>query len=230
MICILYAIKDEVGDLYQRMTKVTTRAHRWYSLDTGMLNGVEIALVCSGAGKVLSSMTVQSIIESLHPTILILCGISGALNPSYDRGDMVIGESYLQHDLRTRALGFAAGEVPFTGIREINASERIISSLKQFSLSDARVHFGKILSGDQFIEGARGSELRAEFDADVVDMESAAVAFVCHLNGVPLVVARTISDRADHEAAGDFTEFLGVASRHVVRFVEFILERVECIK
>ena len=41
-----------------------------------------------------------------------------------------------------------------------------------------------------------------------VDMESAAVAQVCHEYGVPFTVVRTISDGADESAAHDFPRFL----------------------
>lgn len=35
-------------------------------------------------------------------------------------------------------------------------------------------------------------------------MESAAIAHVCHANGVPFLAIRTVTDTADHSGAGNF--------------------------
>ena len=51
-------------------------------------------------------------------------------------------------------------------------------------------------------------------------MEGAAVAQVCHDFGVRFAVVRTISDRADDEAAVDFDRFVAaIASRYTLAIV-----------
>jgi hypothetical protein len=55
-------------------------------------------------------------------------------------------------------------------------------------------------------------------DALAVEMEGAAFAQVCHDYGVALAAVRTVSDRADDAAHGDFLTFIDqVASRHFGR-------------
>ena len=57
-----------------------------------------------------------------------------------------------------------------------------------------------------------------------VEMEGAAIAQVCHDFGVPFAAVRTISDRADDAAHGDFLTFIrDVASRHSAAIVEAFL-------
>ena len=51
-------------------------------------------------------------------------------------------------------------------------------------------------------------------DALAVDMETAAVAQVCHDYGVPFGAVRTVSDRADDAATVDFQQFLEQIARH----------------
>ena len=46
--------------------------------------------------------------------------------------------------------------------------------------------------------------INARFAPLTVDMESAAVAHVCHANGVPFLAIRTVTDTADHSGAGNF--------------------------
>ena len=57
-----------------------------------------------------------------------------------------------------------------------------------------------------------------------VEMEGAAVAQVCHDYGIPFAAVRTISDRADDAAHGDFTRFVReVASPHSAAIVQALL-------
>jgi adenosylhomocysteine nucleosidase len=82
------------------------------------------------------------------------------------------------------------------------------------------------VSGDRFV--ATSSESRALQSALpqalAVEMEGAAIAQVCHDYGVPFAAVRTISDRADDEAHGDFLRFIReVASRHSAAVIEALL-------
>jgi len=80
-----------------------------------------------------------------------------------------------------------------------------------------------VISGDRFVATQAESEhLRTLLpDALAVEMEGAAVAQVCHDFARPFAVVRTISDRADDAAHGDFQRFIAdVAapySRDIVR-------------
>ena len=56
-------------------------------------------------------------------------------------------------------------------------------------------------------------------------MEGAAIAQAAYLNGVPFVVLRAISDKADDSANMDYPEFEKLAVRHSVRLVKGLLEK-----
>ena len=89
-----------------------------------------------------------------------------------------------------------------------------------------RVHRGLVVSGDRFV--ATTSESRALQaalpEALAVEMEGAAIAQVCHDYGIPFAAVRTVSDRADDAAHGDFLSFIDqVASRHSAAIVEAFL-------
>ena len=81
-----------------------------------------------------------------------------------------------------------------------------------------------MLSGDQFIsDSARVKDLHEALGGDCVEMEGAAVAQVCEMNSVPHLIIRTISDRADEEAAVSFSEVLHAASINSFRLVSGML-------
>jgi adenosylhomocysteine nucleosidase len=55
-------------------------------------------------------------------------------------------------------------------------------------------------------------------------MEGAAIAQVCHDYGVRYAAVRTVSDRADDAAHGDFLSFVQqVASRHSAAIIKALL-------
>ena len=57
-------------------------------------------------------------------------------------------------------------------------------------------------------------------------MEGAAIAQAAYLNGVPFVVLRAISDKADDSAEMDYSEFEKLAVEHSVRLVKGLLEQI----
>lgn len=95
-------------------------------------------------------------------------------------------------------------------------------AVDEFSLRQPSVHRGLLVSGDRFVSTTAESEaLQRELpDALAVEMEGAAMAQVCHDYGVPFAAMRTISDRADDAAHGDFARFVvEVASRYSLALV-----------
>src|SRR6185503_16874175 len=82
------------------------------------------------------------------------------------------------------------------------------------ALPGVTVHRGLVVSGDRFVSTtAESRALQAAVpDALAVEMEGAAFVQVCHDYGVPFAAVRTVSDRADDEAHGDFTRFVSAVA------------------
>jgi adenosylhomocysteine nucleosidase len=57
-------------------------------------------------------------------------------------------------------------------------------------------------------------------------MEGAAVAQVCAMNGVPHVIIRSMSDKADGSAQMNFAEFTLLAAEHSYRIVADMIARM----
>jgi adenosylhomocysteine nucleosidase len=85
----------------------------------------------------------------------------------------------------------------------------------------AAVHRGLIVTGDQFIKDEHRHAILNDFpDALCVEMEGGAIAQVCHLNAVPFVIVRVVSDTADGQAPADFLRFVNEqAAAYTVRIV-----------
>jgi adenosylhomocysteine nucleosidase len=194
----------------------------------GHLHGQEVVAVLSGIGKVAAATTATALIERFGAQRIVFTGVAGGLAPGVDRGDVVVAEAFLQHDLDASPL-FPRYEVPLYGTdrfaTDAALTQQLAAAVRQ-ALHGAHLHRGLVVSGDRFVASAAESQAlqQALPEALAVEMEGAAFAQVCHDYGVPFAAVRTVSDRADDEAHGDFLSFIDeVASRHSAAIVEAFL-------
>lgn len=87
---------------------------------------------------------------------------------------------------------------------------------------------GNGVSGSAFVDNARfRNYVHAAFDAEVVDMESAAVAHVAYANGVPFIAFRSLSDLAGGGAhANEMDTFMALAAENSVKVVRAFLSEL----
>ena len=189
----------------------------------GTLHGYEAVLVLSGIGKVAAATTTALLLDRFEVDAVVFTGVAGGLAKGVKVGDVVIGDTLLQHDLDASPI-FPRWEVPLTDKSRFEADAQWSDRLSRAAQSSGHtVHRGLIISGDRFVAtSAESAALRAALpDALAVEMEGAAVAQVCHDFARPFAVMRTVSDRADDSAPGDFSRFVAeVASgltRRIVR-------------
>ena len=89
------------------------------------------------------------------------------------------------------------------------------------------VFTGRVVSGDQFISDRDVKErIARQFGGMCTEMEGAAIAQAAYLNGIPFVVIRAISDKADDSATVDYPAFERKAIAHSVALVENLLRRL----
>jgi adenosylhomocysteine nucleosidase len=165
----------------------------------------------------------------------VFTGVAGGLGKNVNVGDLVVADSFLQHDLDVSPL-FPKYEVPSYGVSSFQADKALAAELKQacdavlvelddvltieartaFNLANPQLHAGLLISGDRFVSTtAESQKLQQDLpQALAVEMESAAFAQVCHDYNVPFAAVRTISDRADDDATVDFNRFLSQVASH----------------
>jgi adenosylhomocysteine nucleosidase len=194
----------------------------------GHLHGQEVVAVLSRVGKVAAATTATALIERFHVDRIVFTGVAGGIAPGVQRGDVVVADSFLQHDLDASPI-FPRYEVPLYGTdrfaTDAALTEELAAAVRR-ALHGTHLHRGLVVSGDRFVSSAAESQAlqKALPQALAVEMEGAAFAQVCHDYGVPFAAVRTVSDRADDEAHGDFLSFIDqVASRHSAAIVEAFL-------
>ena len=233
---IVSAMHPELAAVLARMPderRVEVAGREFWS---GHLHGHEVVAVLSRIGKVAAATTATVLIERFEVDQVIFTGAAGGIAAGVRVGDVVVAESFLQHDMDASPL-FPPHEVPLYGRAafptDAGLTQRLAESARQvladadeslgaetvteFALASPRVHHGLVVSGDRFVATSGESDrLRERLPAALaVEMEGAAVAQVCHDYGIPFAAARTVSDRADDAAHVDFLRFIErVASRY----------------
>lgn len=212
---IIGAMDEEVTLLREHIENRQTIQRAGCEIYTGQINGVDVALLKSGIGKVAAALGTTLLLEHCQPHLVINTGSAGGLAPTLNVGDIVVSEEVRYHDVDVTAFGYEPGQMAGCPAAFV-ASDALIAlaenCINQLKLNAVR---GLICSGDAFINGVEPLErIRSQFPTVVaVEMEAAAIGHVCHQFDTPFVVVRAISDVADHESHISFDEFLPVAAK-----------------
>ncbi len=197
----------------------------------GRLHGHEVVVVLARIGKVAAATTASVLATRFGVGRIVFTGVAGGLGEGVRVGDVVVASEFLQHDMDAAPL-FPRHEVPLYGRSRFPADADLAAALldaAREAMPTAGIHHGLLLSGDRFVSTtAEARALRVELpDALAVEMEGAAFAQVCHDFGIPFAAVRTVSDRADDAAHGDFLAFIRtVASPGSAAIVDALLRRL----
>jgi adenosylhomocysteine nucleosidase len=186
-------------------------------IEHGFYEGERVHLVLSGAGLVPTAQTTTMLLSKYPIDVVISYGIAGGLRDhgETDPGTVIVALEVKQHNLGvTRDAGSSSAPRPDLGAAasasgESQAASRRLAERVALGLAraDVSVTTGTLVCGDEFVASPeRRRELRAEFDAVAVDMNGTGVTVPASAYGVPWVVVRRITDRADARAGVDFAE------------------------
>jgi adenosylhomocysteine nucleosidase len=227
---IVSAMREELSSVLALMPDERKQRVAGRDFWAGHLHGHDVVAVLSRIGKVAAATTAVVLIERFKVDRIVFTGVAGGLAPQVKVGDVVVAESFIQHDLDASPI-FPKYEVPLYGTDRFATDAALSDELARAAreaLPGTSLHRGLVASGDRFVSTTYESRaLQAALpDALAVEMEGAAFAQVCHDYGVPFAAVRTISDRADDEAHGDFMTFIQeVASRHSAAIVDALFAR-----
>lgn len=225
---IIGAMEQEVTLLRDRIENRQTFQRAGCEIYTGQINGIDVALLKSGIGKVSAALGTTLLLEHSKPDVVINTGSAGGLAPTLNVGDIVVSDEVRYHDADVTAFGYEPGQM--AGCPAAFAADEKLIALAQEAIADLQLNAvrGLVVSGDAFINGAEPLvRIRTTFPkAIAVEMEATAIAHVCHQFAVPFVVVRAISDVADKASHLSFDEFLSVAAQQSTRMVEAILAKL----
>ncbi len=227
---IIGAMDVEVALLKENMTNVTAAKHAWSDCFEGQLCGVDAVVVQCGVGKVNAALCAQILCNVYGVTHLVNTGIAGSLCADLDIGDLVVSRDAIYHDFDITYWGRAIGEVPGMGVTAFPADEMMMQTAFAAAegVNPGHTRIGRIASGDQFVCNKEKKEkIIADTKAICTEMEGAAIAHTAYRNGVPFVILRAISDKADDSAEMDYPTFEAIAAKRCAQVTMALAQKLQ---
>ncbi|MBI81689.1 MAG: 5'-methylthioadenosine nucleosidase [Planctomycetaceae bacterium] len=186
----VFALGTEAAGLIDELNGLVTIRGAALREHQGWLGGQQVSIVESGVGQAKAVSATKDLIRARQPEWVISAGFSGSLVESVHRGDLVVANQ----------LGTCQGG-------------QLTVDLQMEADEQAGLHVGKILMTDQLVSSSSSKRSLAEqFSALAVDMESFAVAEVCHQERVRFLAVRVILDGVDDDLPGHLGKVLNAES------------------
>ena len=190
----------------------------------GTIGVHDVMVMQCGIGKVNAAMGALMLVNHFAPHYVINSGVAGGADLSVHVMDVVAGARVAYHDVwcgPESELGRVQGlPLYFEG------SSRLLDLIPERE----DIHKGLICSGDWFVDKKEEvNRIKGDFaDALAVDMESGAIAQVCHLCKVPFLALRVISDSpgASHDNTRQYLDFWTDAPRETFKLVQEIINNL----
>ena len=225
---IIGAMDVEVARLVREMEvkREVERAGRHFW--EGRIGGTEAVVVQCGIGKVSAGICVQVLCDLFGITHVINTGIAGSLDDQINIGDVVVSTDAIYHDMDVTPLGYEYGQVPQIDTLSFPADNMLrkaaVKACRE-AAPEIGVFEGRIVSGDQFIcDRSIKNRIAERFGGLCTEMEGAAIAQAAYLNGIPFVIVRAISDKADESVHVSYEVFEAKAAEHCAGIVEHMVK------
>lgn len=201
---VMSAFPPELTKLLGKADVHSTRAVGEATCYIGTLAGNEVVLLLSGIGLGRAAATTRAVLDSFNVSGLVFSGIAGGINPDLNIGDVTIPArwGHADGDLGPGDDGFwlAVDVSMLKTARAVAGLAALIDSTPEGVRLERRPRImvgGNGVSNSFFVDDPeyRGW-LWATFEANAVDMETAAVARVAHEAGIPYIAFRSLSDLA----------------------------------
>lgn len=172
----------------------------------GRLCGVEVVAVVCGVCKVNAAIASQLLIDDFAVGAILNSGTAGGMDPRLRILDTVISTEVCYHDVAREIL---------TEFHPWMASPFFQADPGLLELSRAAVRksppagdvfWGRMVTGEAFIADEGRQAINDAFAPLTVDMETASIAHVCYVNGIPFLSIRCVTDTADHSGVQHFEE------------------------
>lgn len=225
---IINAMQKEHELLAEMLHDTETVTDGTFQFLRGRIGEAELVMMQSGIGKVNAAIGGVELIRRFSPAAVVNTGVAGGIDASLQVADVVAGSQVVYHDVDCGP-ETELGRVQ--GLPLFYEADAALLDVARNVKAESRVVEGLICSGDQFItDKTQLAQIKSRFPkALAVDMESAALAQVCHIYQVPFLSFRIVSDTPGAEEHFDqylnFWDEMAARSFAVTRaFVEALVK------
>lgn len=198
---LIAAMEEEIAPLERRAEHLAH--HRRVGVARSVIATIadrRLLLVRSGIGGVSAATAAAIALHAVRTPLVVSVGSAGGLGPDVRIGDVVVGNDHAFAMADASAFGYARGQIP-----GMPPSYPGAPALVERARNRSGVLVGQMISGDAFIDARTVDFYRSAFpEALTADMETAAIAQVCHSFDVPYLAVRGVSDLCGLQAGEDF--------------------------
>ena len=201
----VFALRQEsVGILDRLKHSRKTQGNGW-NFHTGMIGGISIALILSGTGQKNAEEAVQILIDIFAPKLVCSAGYAGGLSARLKRYHLCVPEQVLRES-DCRALDLSTVIPQNTQPKPEKLTLLTVNDVVELPEQKRLLH--------------------EQTGAELVDMETFAVADVCRIREIPFCSFRVILDAVDDRIPKDIAKILGNTGKGVSRLSGTILGSV----
>jgi adenosylhomocysteine nucleosidase len=190
----------------------------------------KLVITKCGIGKVNAAAITLLLIEHYNPDLLFNSGIAGGYSKKLKTLDIVVATNVVYSDVDMTSDEFTdlrygqLQDLPLT----FKPCDKTLNQVFNMEL-DSQIHFGTIMTGDQFVTDYRKTDLIvtnhfSDLNILACDMESCAVAHVCYLTKTPFLIVRSISDIIGSSNSFDYQTFAPIAAKNATDIVNYIIK------
>lgn len=219
---IIVAMRKELDLLLPLLQDSEESRMSGFDFYRGKVGKHDVMVMQCGIGKVNAAMGALTLVNAFLPDFVINSGVAGGADKSVNVMDVVAGARVAYHDVwcgPESELGQVQGlPLYFEG------AQRLLDLIPD----QEGIRKGLICSGDQFIDTMDAvNRIKGNFpEALAVDMESGAIAQVCHVSKVPFLALRVISDSpgASHDNTRQYLDFWTAAPQETFMLLKDIIK------
>lgn len=177
-----------------------------------------------GIGKVNAAIGCAEMIYKYNPDFIISMGCAGGHGEDVHIGNVVVSSETVYHDV------YCGSEVKYGQVFGLPSRFMSDPTLLNIALNiDENIVPGLISTGDWFVDSKEKiQDIITHFpETKAIDMESAAIAQVCHIHQIPFISFRIISDKPlEDEHASQYYDFWNKTSEKTFRIAKKYTESI----
>lgn len=218
--------EDEIMPFINELSTEKLEEHAMLKFYIGKYENRDIVALHCSVCKVNAAIAAQILIDKFQVTHIIVTGVAGAIDKNLNIGDTVISTEVAYHDVAEEILTEYhpwMKSIYFESDKKLLSLCRTIVNENAFSQN---ILFGKIVTGEIFIDNKGRSEIISKLNPLCVDMETASIAHVCYVNKIPFISIRSITDTEDERGVEVFEYNCLMAAKKSIDFVKKLLLRI----
>lgn len=224
---IICAGDSEIEPFLPHLQNCRTSEKAMLKIYEGIINGVSVVALFSGVCKVNAAIATQILIDTYCVNAIINAGTAGGMDKKVNIFDTIISTQAAYHDVHDNILTEFHPWMPSIYFNSDSLLLDLSRKSIQYKKTDYAVYFGKMVTGEKFIEDNIRESINTKYAPLSVDMETASIAHVCYVNNIPFIAIRTITDTATHCGIDNFEKNCEKASEISKNFVLGLLKEIK---